>query len=114
MKMKNKSLLGTLAIGALGAAMLVVPSVASADSRSRCQQRVERAEHHFRDEVREHGRHSRQAESAKRSLNRVWDRCWTGSKAWYDPQKREWRTERDWDRNYDWDRDGDHDRDDRR
>ncbi len=114
MKMTKNSIVGTLAIGALGAALLFIPPGASGDSRSQCQERGERAQNHFREEVREHGRNSRQADSAKRSLNRVWDRCWNRTKAWYDPQRHEWRTERDWDRNYDWDRDGDHDRDDHR
>jgi hypothetical protein len=98
-----------LAFAMAGTLLLGAPSKASADARSNCQHRVEKAEQHFRHEVREHGKHSRQAEDAKARLNAQWDRCWNESHAWYDPQRHEWRTDRDWDRNYDWDRDRDHD-----
>ncbi len=81
------------------------------DARNRCQQRTEKAEHHYRQEVREHGRDSRQADKAKAQLNQVWDRCYTDAHGWYDPQRREWRTDRDWDRNFDWDHDHDRDHD---
>lgn len=83
---------------------------ASADARSNCQHKTEKAEQHYRREVHEHGRHSRQAEDAKARLNAVWDRCWNEAHGWYDPHRREWRTDRDWDRNYDWDHDRDDDR----
>lgn len=100
----------TIIAFAVAAALLVAaPSKASADERSNCQRRVEKAEQHYRHEAHEHGRHSRQAEDAKARLNATWDRCWTQAHGWYDPHRREWRTDRDWDRNYDWD----HDRDDR-
>ena len=95
----------------LGAALMIAttPKASADDGRSRCQHKVEKAEEHFRHEVREHGKHSHQAEEAKAKLNAEWDRCWTEAHAWYDPHRHEWRTDRDWDRNYDWDRD--HDRD---
>jgi hypothetical protein len=105
----------TVAAVVVAAALFVTaPSKASADSRSHCQQRVERAEQHYRHELRVHGRHSRQAEDAKARLNNQWEHCWNEAHGWYDPHRREWRTDRDWDRNYDWDHDrDDHDRDDR-
>jgi len=102
----------TIAAVALGAALLFtnLPK-ASADQRSRCQHKVEKAQEHYQHERHEHGKHSPQAEEAKAKLNETWDRCWNEAHGWYDPQRHEWRTDRDWDRNYDWDRD--HDRDDR-
>ena len=107
--MNNLKLSSLVATGALAAACMLAPSRAAADSRSQCQRRVENAQEHYRHEVHEHGRHSRQAENARARLNQTWDRCWSTSHAWYDPHRHEWRTERDWDHNYDWD----HDRDDR-
>ena len=79
--------------------------------RTRCQHRVEKAEEHYRHEVREHGKHSPDAENAKAKMNAEWDRCWTESHGWYDPHRHEWRTDHDWDHNYDWDYDHDHDHD---
>jgi hypothetical protein len=113
--MNRLKLSSTVAAVAIAAALFVTaPSKASADSRSHCQQRVEKAEQHYRHELREHGRHSRQAEDAKARLNNTWEHCWNEAHGWYDPHRREWRTDRDWDRNYDWDHDrDDHDRDDR-
>lgn len=109
----NRGKCFTTATLAVAAALLVtMPVKASADSRSRCQQHVEKAREHYRHEVHEHGRHSRQAEEAKARLNAEWDRCWNEAHGWYDPDRHEWRTDRDWDRNYDWDRD-DRDRDNR-
>ncbi|MBV9183924.1 MAG: hypothetical protein JO356_21675 [Acidobacteria bacterium] len=84
---------------------LTVPIKAFADERSSCQRRVENGERHYRHEVHEHGKHSRQAEHAKAKLNATWDRCWTRAHSWYDPYHHEWRTTRDWDQNYDWERD---------
>ena len=107
MRLKISSTLMALIVGA---AMLgIAPSRAAADSRSNCQRRVERAQEHYRHEAHEHGKHSRQAENARAKMNAEWDRCWNEAHAWYDPNRREWRTDRDWNRNYDWD----HDRDDR-
>jgi hypothetical protein len=97
------------AVAVAGAMLAAAPSKASADSRSNCQHRVEKAQQRYRHEAHEHGRHSRQAEEAKARLNNTWDRCWNEAHAWYDPNRHEWRTDPDWDRNYDWD----HDRDDR-
>lgn len=104
---KLTSALGALVVG--GALLLTAAPRASADddARGRCQQRTERAEQHYRQEVREHGRDSRQADKAKAQLNEVWDRCYSEAHGWYDPHRREWRTDRDWDRNYDWDHDRD-------
>ena len=97
-----------LTIAVLAAASFVaVPPRASADDRSDCQRRVEKAQDHYRKERHEHGKHSRQAENARAKLNATWDRCWSTSHAWYDPRRHEWRTDRDWDHNYDWDHDGD-------
>ncbi|MBV9342478.1 MAG: hypothetical protein JO159_16525 [Acidobacteria bacterium] len=93
-----------LACAVATALCLSAPLKASADERSRCQHRVERAGEHYRHEARKHGKHSRSAERAKARLNAEWDHCWREAHGWYDPQRREWRTDRDWDRNYDWDR----------
>jgi len=99
-----------LTVAALAAACVVaVPPKASADDRSDCQKKVEKAQDHYRHEAHEHGKHSRQAQDARAKLNETWDRCWTGTHAWYDPHRHEWRTDRDWDRNYDWDHDNDRD-----
>lgn len=101
---------GVLTVAALAAATgISVPPQALADNRSDCQRRVEKARDRYRKEAHEHGKHSRQADNARAKVNEAWDRCWTQSRAWYDPHRHEWRTDRDWDRNYDWD----HDRDDR-
>lgn len=111
--MKNFKFTGAVAALVVGGALLLTTgprASADDDARGRCQHRTEKAEQHYRQEVREHGRHSRQAEDAKAKLNETWDRCYSDAHGWYDPQTREWRTDRDWDRNYDWDRD--HDRDD--
>lgn len=109
--MKKIRLGSAIAALALGGALLMAsaPKANAEDGRTRCQNRVEKANHKYREEVREHGRHSRQAEDAKAKLNTVWDRCYTESRGWYDPNRREWRNDRDWDRNYNWD-DDDHDR----
>lgn len=99
-----------LTVAALAAACVVaVPSKAAADDRTDCQKKVEKAQDHYRHEAHEHGKHSRQAQSARAKLNETWDRCWSTTHSWYDPDRHQWRTDRDWDRNYDWD----HDRDDR-
>jgi hypothetical protein len=110
--MRRLKLTGTITGLALSIVLVFgTAQKASADGRSRCQHRVEKAEEHYRHEVHEHGKHSRQAENARAKMNVEWDRCWNEAHAWYDPHRHEWRTERDWDRGYDWDRD--HDRDDR-
>ena len=110
--MNRVKISSALTIAALaGASILAVPPRASADERSDCQRRVEKAQDHYRKEVHEHGKHSRQAQEARGKMNEAWDRCWTGAHVWYDPHRHEWRTERDWDHNYDWDHD--RDRDDR-
>jgi hypothetical protein len=99
-----------LTVAALAAACAVaVPQKASADQRTDCQKKVEKAQDHYRHEIHEHGKHSRQAQAARGKLNETWDRCWTSTHAWYDPHRHEWRTDRDWDRNYDWDHDNDRD-----
>jgi hypothetical protein len=107
---RGKFLSGAVALAVGAALLLTLPVKASADDHSGCQHRVERAQEHYRHEVHEHGRHSRQADDAKAKLNAVWERCWNNERGWYDPQRHEWRTDRDWDRNYDWDHDGDRDR----
>lgn len=114
--MKRKLFITTAAVALAVAFSTTAAEKAFADEHSHCQQRVEKAQDHYRHEVREHGRRSRQAEQARARLNSEWDRCWTRAHAWYDPQRHEWRNDRDWDRNYDWDHDRDdrdHDRDDR-
>jgi hypothetical protein len=110
--MKSMRLGNALAALALGGALILAttPKAHAEDGRSRCQSRVERANQHYRDEVRNHGRHSEQAEKSKAQLTSAWDRCYSETHGWYDPNRHEWRNDRDWDRNYDWDRD-DHDRD---
>jgi hypothetical protein len=108
---KLGSLIGGLAISAA----LVVSSgpraSANDDSRSRCRSRVEKADAHYRNELREHGKHSAKADEARGKLKEELERCWADDHSWYDPHHREWRTDRDWDRSYDWDHDRDHDRD---
>jgi hypothetical protein len=114
--MKSLRLGNTLAALALGGALVLATAPKAHaddhDGRSRCQNRVEKANHKYREEVREHGRHSEQAERAKSRLSSEWDRCYSESNGWYDPNRHEWRNDRDWDRNYNWDddRDRDHDR----
>lgn len=113
--MKHVKLGTTLAALALGATLTLATTPkahADDDARSRCQSRVEKARDHYRHELREHGRGSHEAREAREKLNAEWDRCYTEARGWYDPNRREWRTDRDWDRNYDWDhdRDDDHDR----
>jgi hypothetical protein len=104
-------MVSALAALALGGAMVVAtaPKGHAEDARARCQNRVEKARNHYRDEVREHGRHSRQAENARAKITSAWERCYNEARGWYDPNRHEWRTDRDWDRNYNWD-DDDHDR----
>ena len=110
-----KKIANIFASFALGTALVLVASPAMrADDhgRDRCQKAVEKAQDKYRHEAREHGRHSEQAQSARARLNETWDRCYSETRAWYDPHNRQWRNDRDWDRSYDWDHDGD--RDDRR
>ena len=107
--MNRLKLSAVLIAFAFGAALLFTPSLASADERSNCQHRVEKARQHYQHERREHGRDSAQAQDARARLTAVWDRCYNEVHSWYDPDRHEWRNDRDWDRNYDWD----HDRDDR-
>lgn len=114
--MKQFKLSHALASLALGATLVVATMpVARADddqNRSHCQRATEKAQHRYQQEVREHGRHSPQADHARATLNSTWDRCYTQTHAWYDPHTSQWRTDRDWDRNYNWDRDDrDHDGD---
>jgi hypothetical protein len=110
-KMKHLKLGNAIAALGLGTALLFTTAPkASADNdhgRGRCERQVEKAQDKYRHEVHEHGKHSRQADQARARLNATWDRCWNESHGWYDPNRREWRTDRDWDRNYDWDRDHD-------
>ena len=106
-KWKLSSVLTASALAAV--CFVAVPPKASADERSECQRRVEKARDHYRKEAHEHGKHSRQAENARAKLAEAWDRCWGEVHSWYDPDRHEWRTDRDWDRHYDWDHDGDRD-----
>ena len=99
-RLKLWSTLTTFAVVAV--LFAAAPTKASADERSNCQHRVDKAEQHYRHETHEHGKHSPQAEDAKSRLHAEWDRCWNETHAWYDPQRHEWHTDRDWDRNYDW------------
>ena len=110
--MKHMRLGNALAALALAGALILAttPKAHADDGRSKCQSRVERANQHYRDEVRNHGRHSEQAEKSKSQLTSVWERCYSQAHGWYDPNRHEWRNDRDWDRNYNWD-DDDHDRD---
>ena len=111
MKFRLGNAIAALALG--GALVLAAAPKAHADehdARAKCQSRTERANEHYREEVRNHGRHSPQAEKAKSQLTAVWDRCYSEAHGWYDPNDHQWRTDRDWDRNYNWDND-DHDRD---
>src|SRR6266496_5367027 len=78
----KRELSSVLTIAALAAAgVMTVPSRASADDRSDCQRRVEKAQDHYRKEAHEHGKHSRQADNARAKLNETWDRCWSTAHA---------------------------------
>jgi hypothetical protein len=100
----------TLAALAMGAVLTIAttPKAHADDARARCQHRVEKAQDHYRAEVRGHGRQSPQAQEAKSRLESEWDRCYTEAHGWYDPNTRQWRSDRDWDHNYNWDYDGHH------
>jgi hypothetical protein len=91
---------------ALGAALMfaTTPKAHADDARAKCQSRVEKADDHYRKEVNDHGRNSKQADDAKAKLQAEWNRCWTEAHGWYDPNRHEWRTQHDWDQNYDWGR----------
>jgi hypothetical protein len=102
--------LGALALGTALSIATVPKAHADDDARSRCQNRVEKAHDHYRHEVHEHGKQSRQAEDARAKLTAEWQRCYSEAHGWYDPNNHQWRADRDWDRNYDWDNDNDHDR----
>ena len=68
--MNTLKISSALTIAALAAATFVaVPSKASADDRSSCQRRVEKAQEHYRKESHEHGKHSHQADNARAKLN---------------------------------------------
>ena len=106
---KLSSFVAGLAISATLVFSTAPKASANDDTRTRCRSRVEKAEEHYRHEVREHGKRSGKAEEAKAKLNQEWEKCWADDHSWYDPHRHEWRTDRDWDRNYDWDHDRDRD-----
>ena len=103
--------MGSLVAGfALSTTLLIsTPPRASAndDERAECRSRVEKAQEHYRHELREHGKHSSKADEARAKLKEEFEKCWTHDQAWYDPDRQEWRTDRDWNQHYDWDRDRD-------
>jgi hypothetical protein len=83
--MRNLKLGNAFAALALGGALILATAPkahADNDGRSRCQNRVEKANHKYREEVREHGRHSEQAERAKSRLTSEWDRCYSEAHGW--------------------------------
>jgi hypothetical protein len=73
-----------------------------ADQRSDCDKRVRKAEENLHKEIRKHGERSRQAQSRRRDLDQVRQRC------------REFDNHRDRGRRRHHDRDRDYDRDRRR
>jgi len=110
MKFQRASTLITgLAIGATLLFSTAPKASANDDSRTRCRSRVEKAQEHYRHEVREHGKRSGKAQEARAKMNQEWEKCWADDHAWYDPHRHEWRSDRDWDHNYDWDHDRDRD-----
>jgi hypothetical protein len=67
------------------AALLLAPLLAVVPARARnrddrCAQRIRKAEAQFETAVRKHGRHSRQAETRRRELDRVRAQCNHGGK----------------------------------
>lgn len=106
---KLGSLIAACALSATLLFSTAPKAAANDDTRARCRSRVEKAEDHYRHEVREHGKHSAKADEARAKLKEEWEKCWTDDHAWYDPHRNEWRTERDWDHHYDWDHDRDGD-----
>jgi hypothetical protein len=99
--------IGTVLTGLVLSGALVVataPKAHADDARAKCQHRVEKAHDQYRQEIRDHGKDSRQAQDARQRLANEWQRCYTDAHGWYDPDRHEWRTDRDWD-HYNWDND---------
>ena len=91
-----------IAAGALGGALLLVSVPRSYardfDDRSRCEQRVERAEARLNRAVWQHGFYSRQAQRRRYELAVERQRCYNRGGQWWDGRSHQWRTDRDWDR----------------
>ena len=108
--MKYRKMGGLVAGFALSTTLLFSTpprACANDDERAECRSRVEKAQEHYRHELREHGKHSAKADEARGKLKEEFEKCWAHDQAWYDPDRQEWRTDRDWDHHYDWDRDRD-------
>jgi len=89
-------------------AFAATPRAHADDDRSKCQHRIEKAEAHYADAVRDHGERSEQAEHRRHELNEERDRCYQTYHSWWSSQDHRWHNDRDWDRD---DHDRDHDRD---
>lgn len=90
--------------------LIAVPRTHADDDRSRCQQRMEKAEAKLDAAVRHHGEHSQQAADRRRDLVAEREHCWNEFHLWWNGVDRRWHEDRDWDRD-DHDRDHDHDHD---
>src|SRR5947208_15093995 len=88
--------MGSLVAGfALSTTLLVsTPPKASAndDERAECRSRVEKPQEHYRQELREHGKHSAKADEARGKLKQDIEKCRAHDQDWYDPVRQKWPT----------------------
>ncbi len=98
--------------------VVAVPQARAADKdeRAKCQQRMEKMEMQYDQQVRKHGEGSKQAENARARMNAEREQCYNQYHSWYSVRDRQWHNDRDWDRgnnaaDRDHDRDRGHDRD---
>jgi hypothetical protein len=91
-----KALTATLLIGGL-MTLVSAPAARADHDRSKCQQRIEKAEARLDDAIRHHGEHSRQAEDRRHDLRAERERCWNEQHGWWDGHAHQWHTDRDWD-----------------
>jgi hypothetical protein len=106
----SRYMTGWMVAAVLGASLLFVSAPrANADDHDKCRHRIEKAEARLHDAIRDHGEHSREAESRRHDLNEERERCWTSEHGWWSSEDHRWHTERDWDRDHD-----EHDHDDHR
>jgi hypothetical protein len=81
-----------------------LPPLHADDDRTKCQRRVEKAEARYDDAVRDHGKHSHEADARREELNRERENCYERFHQWWDGKEQRWRDDKDWDHD-------DHDRD---
>jgi hypothetical protein len=82
-----------------------LPRLRADDERTKCQRRIEKAEARYEDAVRDHGRHSHEAEERREALHREHERGYERFHQWWDGREQRWHDDKDWDRD---DRDRDH------